>query len=66
MRIGKLHFRIEKNYAIREDMTHVGVEFIPCLTFRYLKAKFGKELNLYVSWLLWVFSITYHKANEGR
>ncbi len=66
MRIGRLHIQIEKNYTIREDMTHICVEFIPGITFRYLKANFGKELNLYMYWLLWVLSITYHKRNESR
>lgn len=66
MRIGNLHIEIEKNYASRKDFRYFCIEFIPGIAFRYVKANFGKEYNLYMSWFLWVLSITYQKRNESR
>ncbi len=64
LRIKNFFVDIEKSCTVKEDLTYAYIEIIPNVAFRYVKAKFGKEINLYVSWLIWAFSITYNKKNN--
>ena len=58
MKHPKIKLNIENICTRRKDLIVFILEFIPSITFRYVKGKFGTEFNLYISWLIWSFSIT--------
>lgn len=59
-------FSIEIGREIRKggDYYIFLIGLIPSISFRYIKARFGKEANLYLSWLIWTISITLYWRNE--
>ena len=34
------------------------IELLPAITFRYVDWELGRELNIYLSWLAWQFTVT--------
>lgn len=58
MNTPKLYLKVEKNTFKSNTVYSFFVEFIPSVAFRYVRGGFGKEVNLYLSWILWTFSVT--------
>ena len=54
----KVIFKIEKNYHSDKKVAFYLFELIPGIAFRYIRGEFGREVNMYVSWLFWTMSIT--------
>ena len=59
-------FNIEKNYRMNNDLTFVLCELIPGISIRYIRGGFGREVNMYVSWLFWEMSITLSFKNTRK
>lgn len=58
MNTPKPYLKVEKNTFKSNTVYSFLVEFIPSVAFRYVRGGFGKEVNLYLSWILWTFSVT--------
>ena len=58
MNTPKLYLKVEKNTFKSNTAYSLLVELIPSVAFRYVRCGFGKEMNLYLSWILWTFSVT--------
>ena len=63
MNTPKLYLKVEKNTFKSNTVCFFLIELIPSAVFRYARGGFGKEVNLYLSWILWTFSVTYQKRN---
>lgn len=54
----RLYLHFENETRKGENFFVFFLELIPSITFRFVRGGFGKEANLYISWLLWTFTIT--------
>lgn len=60
----KVTFKIEKNYHSDKKLAYYLFELIPGIAIRYIRGEFGREENMYVSWLLWTVSVTISNKNK--
>lgn len=60
MRHEIIKFKVENVCVKRDNLAVFILEVIPAITFRYVKGDFGMEINLYISWLVWSFSVIWH------
>jgi hypothetical protein len=64
MKAPQFSIEIEREIHKGKDYHVFFLWLIPSISFRYIKACFGKEANIYLSWLIWTISITLHWRNE--
>lgn len=57
MKVPKISLHLERGIQKGKDFFAFFFELIPSVSFRYVRGGFGKEADLYLSWLLWTFSV---------
>ena len=64
MKAPQFSIEIEREIRKGDDYFSLLIWLLPSIGARYLRACFGKEANLYLSWLIWTISVTLHWRNE--